>query len=84
MSEEPYVRLLAEYTDDVRHPLIVDCEDWDMKIRPALEELSSLFPLPTIAGWLSMMRVAIEVIYVMGYERGKREALMPTFVVAED
>ena len=76
--------LLTKFPDNKRHPLIAGSKDWDTEISPALYEFGELWGKPDPVSWLLMMRVAIETIYMMGYERGKAEKPMLEFLVGEE
>ena len=78
--------------DAERLPLIVASEDWH-QITPALETWAtalettvSLGHTGRVCDLIRVLRVIIEAVYVMGYERGQREARnpLPVFVVAEE
>ncbi len=78
----------GRYTDADRHHLVVECEDWKA-IPAALIEWSAMFLMAAegrvpMASAINCHRVLVETIYVMGYERGKAERAMPTFLVAEE
>ena len=68
------LKLLALYSDGVRHPLVADCDDWEM-IRSALIEFYDKGVL-NVDGEESagLFRLLLENIYVMGYKRGQRDA----------
>ena len=78
--------------DAERLPLIVANEDWD-NITPALEDWATTLEAfvmsrqaSRVCDLMRVLRVIIEAVYVMGYERGQREARnpLPVFVVAEE
>ena len=75
-SSSPSVgqQLLVLFSDDVRHPLVADCDDWTM-IRDALIEYYDRGVL-TVDGaeTAGLFRLLLENIYVMGYMRGQRDA----------
>lgn len=65
------------YPDEKRHPHVIDNEDWDtmVPILVALEHLivewSVIKDGETLEEWKHTMRVVMEVLYVMGIERGE-------------
>lgn len=60
-----------KYSDDVRHPLIVENPDWD-EINVVLAEwVDALTKMSTIDS-LTLLRVIVEIVYVMGYDSGKK------------
>ena len=64
-------KLMDIYTDDVRHPLIVENPDWEEKITPALNEIGTLYDAGMLEFDKLMMsvRLMIEIAYVMGSQR---------------
>lgn len=66
--------------DDWAH-LIAESEDWGHIVPAFVEFIAAvqLDPEPQRA-----LRALVEIVYVLGYERGKREATMPRFVVAQE
>lgn len=64
-------KLMETYTDDVRHPLIVENPDWEEKITPALNEIGTLYDAGMLEFEKLMMsvRLMIEIAYVMGSQR---------------
>ena len=81
----PLGQLLAEFPDSRRLPPVVESVDWG-KISPALVNLVSVAPsmLETAEdarGWANLARVTFEIVYAMGYERGKAERGKVKFVV---
>ena len=80
---EESIALLEEYGDRA-HTLAMDNVDWD-RIGNALLgwDMVSQF-LPDEARAANTLRCLTEVIYAMGYERGKRIGNMPNFVVAPE
>lgn len=64
-------KLMETYTDDVRHPLIVENPDWEEKITPALNEIGTLYDAGMLEFDKLMMsvRLMIEIAYVMGSQR---------------
>ena len=81
-NESKVIELLNHYKDDVRYPLVVDCADWDDKIRPALDEVLQVIPHGDPSGTWNFLVTFMEAIYCMGYERGKREETL-TFQIIE-
>ena len=69
------IQLLEVYSDDVRHPLIVENPDWDDKIIPALVELGQTTDAGLIDGeqFANLIRCMIEIAYVMGYQKGNSD-----------
>ena len=77
---DPMRRLGKMFPDEKRHPLVSESKDWDEDIIPALTAwvtgllMVSEGPRPDTAYMLvPMLRVLAEAIYMLGYERGKRE-----------
>ena len=69
-----------KYPDEKRDPYIIDSSDWSETISPILTAwVTMLLQIsigdnPTSVGMcVPMLRVASEVIYILGYERGKKE-----------
>lgn len=69
-----------KYPDEKRDPYIVDSSDWDETIAPIMTAwVTMLLQIsmgdnPTsVSMCVPMLRVASEVIYILGYERGKHE-----------
>lgn len=66
------------FPDEKRHPYVVDNEDWD-KITPILVSLEQLMgewigdvqDQAELARWKHVMRVVMEILYVMGVQRGE-------------
>lgn len=65
------------YPDEKRHPHVVDNEDWDTII-PVLVNLEQLITdwavvkdPEQLVEWKHAMKVVMEIIYVMGVERGE-------------
>ena len=84
----PLADLFEQYSDAEGIPLMTGSQDWD-QINAALTEWVQRVPIPdpilaTITPWLEMLRVVIQMVYIFGYRRGKREATMPMFVVAPE
>ena len=76
MSEKSATeKLFDEYPDEVRLPMIVESDDWDERITPALVEVGTLLDSKALnmLGFLRILRVIIEAVYIMGYERGLLE-----------
>lgn len=73
--ESKVIELLKEYSDDVRHPLIVENPDWEEKITPALVELGQTTDAGLISGdqFVNLIRCMIEIAYVMGHQKGKED-----------
>lgn len=66
--------LFEEFPDDVRHPLIVENDDWEERLTPALLELASLKGKGLDSEtFYKTLRIIIETSYVMGYQRGQNE-----------
>ena len=67
-------QLLMMYSDDIRHPLVADCDDWTL-IRDALIDFYDHNVL-TVSDEQSagLFRLMLENIYVMGYQRGRHDA----------
>ena len=79
-------RILTDYPDEKRHPLIVGSNNWENLITPALKEWTELIqfmPMP-VAG--NLLRCVIEAVYVMGYNKGKspKDNILSKFVVSEE
>jgi len=80
-DESKVLELLRPYKDDVRHPLVVDCADWDDKIRPALAEMVYVIPYGDPSRMLNFFVTLLETVYCMGYERGRQEKSIAFHVV---
>ena len=83
-EESELLALIEGYTDDVRHPIVTDCSDWE-KIPPALADFYSILPFPveSLVRTGPVLRVLTETIYCMGYERGKREKTITFHMIDE-
>lgn len=78
-------RIGKKYPDSVRHPIIVDSHDWDL-IPDLIHTIVSVNAVPYLMDTLNMhsqshayragiiTRLVVEIIYVMGYQRGKEES----------
>lgn len=81
------LEFLLRYPDEVRYPIITDCDDWD-SIDESLATLESQMSSWAIVLdddarllWMNNMRVFFEALYVAGYFRGRgslKEELPPT------
>jgi hypothetical protein len=81
---QAFINLAMDYPDAIRHPIVADSADWD-RIGDALQGWhSSILVLPDEVRACQTLRVLAEIIYIMGYERGKREAVIPQFVVYDE
>lgn len=65
------------FPDEKRHPHVVDNEDWDT-MKPILVGMESLIgewaevmDPEELTHWKHTMRVVMEILYVMGIERGR-------------
>ena len=86
MIENIY-KLVTLYDDAQRHALAAESADWDTTITPGLRQFGDLMEANFVRDPGSMMqvlRVIIEAVYVMGYERGKAAHDMPQFVVSTE
>ena len=72
----------AMLPDEQRYSLIIESTDWDTKITPALMELGELLERGSLElyGFFKILRVICESIYVMGYNRAKKEKGLSFFV----
>ena len=77
---EPLRELGRMFPDEKRHPIVSESEDWDELIIPALvswsealQQVSKGARPDTIYMLIPMLRVLTEIIYMLGYERGKHE-----------
>lgn len=61
---------IKEFPDEKRHPIVDGCDDWDT-IPIVLHAWGQGAKPRELA--VPMLRVITEVIYCMGYERGKKE-----------
>jgi hypothetical protein len=68
-------KLFTEYPDDLVFPLIVESDDWDNKIQLALEEIVNWHNKDIIDDitLFQFLRGVLQICYVMGYFRGKKE-----------
>jgi len=72
-----YRNFINNYTDEVRHPIIADNDDWDEIMNAFIEVFAMsmmVFSNSNIANEITLgnwWRVFLEVIYVKGYEFGK-------------
>jgi len=68
------IKLIEKYTYAERLPIVVDSKDWDIIIPGIVEYIGVLLSGKwTVAQAMVVLRVITEVIYVMGYKRGKSE-----------
>lgn len=86
-TKHPLADLMSLYTDSEGLPLMNESRDWE-QIDAALTEWANRIPLSDDAlgrmlPWFLMLRAVIQVVYLLGYRRGKR-AVMPQFIVAEN
>jgi len=86
--ESKLLDLFKDYKDDRRHPIVAESNDWK-RLTPTLVEWGMTVRTLANMGRLDVdmvfpqLRVLMETAYVMGYERGRTERPMPTFMVAE-
>ena len=73
-------RLGEMFPDEKRHPIVQESKDWEEHIVPAsvewcetLQQVLESGRPDTVWMLIPMFRVLSEIIYVLGYERGKRE-----------
>lgn len=78
-----------KYPDEIRHPLVVESKDWEV-ITPVLVALGESQEYAIVVGNIALLnalggitRCIMEAIYTMGYERGKIEEPVQSFIVAE-
>jgi len=69
------LQLINSYPDEKRLYLVAESKDWEERIVPSIVEWATLLESGSLPPEQAMvvLRVLIECIYVMGYERGKRE-----------
>ncbi len=84
LDMQPIKDILQEFPDHIRHQIIVDSNDWE-KIIPALFSLGGNFETGVLKmeSFFIILRVFMECVYMMGYNRGKKEKML-NFIVAED
>ncbi|MHA2202018.1 MAG: hypothetical protein ACXABN_19295 [Candidatus Thorarchaeota archaeon] len=80
---EPSLRTILAWAgevfpDEKRHPYVVDNEDWDTLV-PVLVNLEQLIDEWAVVEdkerfmeWKHTMKVVMEILYVMGVERGEK------------
>lgn len=71
MQNSKVIQLMDEYPDSRRHPLLIENPDWDV-LTGALEEWASIAGNMDTKSALQVLRLIIEVTYVMGYETGSK------------
>ena len=76
----PLLKLTEQFPDEKRDPVILDSQDWDMTISPAMTAGVTVLLQTTMGekpdtAWMlvPVLRIVTEAIYILGYERGKRE-----------
>ena len=77
MESSATLKLIHKFTDAERIPLVAGSRDWEEIIIPALTEWVSFLSTGDVFGCMTILRIIIEVAYVLGYNRGKAEAGNP-------
>jgi hypothetical protein len=68
------IKLLEKFTDAERLSIVADSKDWDIIVPGIAEYIEVLLSGKwNIVQSMAVLRIIIEVIYVMGYKRGKSE-----------
>lgn len=70
--------LLDIWTDEKRHPLILDNKDFDEMLNPALTELGTLYDTHCLSleSLVKLLKLFIEIAYCMGYTRRASEQVV--------
>lgn len=71
MQNNKITQLINNYPDSRRHPLFIENPDWDV-LNGALWEWASVVGNMDTKSALQVLRLIIEVTYVMGYETGSK------------
>jgi glutaredoxin 2 len=68
-------KIFEDYPDDIVFPLMVESDDWDLKIDPALKEMCALHNNDSIDDitLFQILRGILQITYCMGYQRGQKE-----------
>ena len=84
-TNSPSILLMRQYPDARRLPLVAESADWELLDLAMVEWIKTAATDPACFRLgIPALRVILEIAYVMGHERGTREATLPQFVVAPE